>query len=80
MATIALTQLPNRGRQMVFSAPAQMTTPGAIRPPHPQISTKEIMALKPGVRGYVPVGTDTQTPGFVQDKSRASNNMQRRAT
>lgn len=79
MASIRLTQNANQGRQMNFSAPSQMQSPGELKPGK-VYSAAEMLEPRPGVRGLVPVGTDTNTPGFVQDKARSNNNRMRMAT
>ena len=60
MASVKLTRMPGVGRQTKFQAeflrsPSHLPTP-------PQLSAKEQLELRPGVRGFVPRGTDLNAP------------------
>lgn len=43
-------------------------------PKYPQTTGTEQLEVRPGQRGYFPVGVDTRTPGYYQDEGRKSAN------
>ena len=59
---VKLTRIPGVGRQTQFRA--EVSRPGADLPRKPQMTAAEQHELKPGTRGLVPKGLDTDTPGF----------------
>lgn len=50
--------------------------PGRFTPKQHYLA-KDMLTIRPGVRGYIPIGVDTRTPGFAKEwtPDRTSNPM-----
>jgi len=75
MGRVRFTPLPNRGDQKRYQATFRRSSEGL--PKHPQTTLAEQVQPRPGERGVIPRGTDTDTPGWIGQKGGGRSSSKR---
>jgi len=64
--SVRFRKLPNSGVQRQLKVVSE-NRPGEFKPLE-TFNATDLLEVKPGARGWVPVGVDTRTPGFSRTK------------